>query len=74
MAAAHALHQYCSYVQRVPNGLPLVKVSLKVHEDILLLDHGTVQTLELIENSKTGKQRSGSLFAVVGSQAIRPCL
>ena len=65
VAAAFALHKYCSFVQRVPNGLPLVKVSLRVHEDILLLEHSTVQTLELIENSKTGKQRSGSLFAAI---------
>jgi DNA mismatch repair ATPase MutS len=54
-----------SVAQCVPGGLPLVKVSLQVHEDILLLDYSTVQTLELIENTNTGLQRSGSLFACI---------
>lgn len=48
-------------------GIPLVKVSLQVHEDVMLLDHNTVQTLELIENAKTGHQRGGSLFAAVNN-------
>lgn len=65
----------------MPKGLPLVKVSLQVHENILLLDYNTVQTLELIENAKTGKQRGGSLFACVnktktamGSRLMRSSL
>lgn len=72
---------HSSAAQRMPQGLPLVKVSLQVHENILLLDYDTVQTLELIENSKTGRQCSGSLFACVnktktamGSRLMRSSL
>lgn len=56
---------HSSTAQRMPQGLPLVKVSLQVHENILLLDYNTVQTLELIENAKTGQQTGGSLFACI---------
>ena len=70
-----------STAQRLPQGLPVVKVSLQVHEDILLLDYNTVQTLELIENAKTGQQRGGSLFACInqtktamGSRLMRSSL
>jgi hypothetical protein len=65
----------------MPQGIPLVKVSLQVHENILLLDYNTVQTLELIENAKTGQQTGGSLFACVnqtktamGSRLMRSSL
>ena len=64
--AAFALHRYAIHIQRAgPLGMPFMKVSYKVHEHLMLLDFNTLKCLEIIENTKSGNQKSGSLFATV---------
>jgi DNA mismatch repair ATPase MutS len=69
-AAAFALHKYCSFIQRADLGIPLVRVSYKVHSDIMLLDAQTLRCLELIENTKTGTQTQGTTLACSHATSI----